>query len=135
MKRTALAAIKLFLFAGLAGCGGGSEGSVQGTVSFDGQPVANGAVTFVKSEGGMVREGAVIQSGRFQARMPPGKYKIEVNAKKVVGKRKQKGFGGEVEEVEVTAELFPERFNTKTELSEDIKPGTNTVNLDLKSKK
>src|SRR5262245_3297796 len=134
MKPVAACALSLFLFASLAGCGDG-KGSVNGTVTLDGQPVATGTVTFVKSEGGLVREGAVIKGGSFQARVPPGRYKIEVNAQRVVGKRKQKGFSGEAEEVELTEELFPERYNTKTELSEEIKSGRNTVTLDLRSKK
>jgi hypothetical protein len=134
MKRIAACVLGLFLFASLPGCGDG-KGSVNGTVTLDGQPVANGAVTFVKSEGSLVREGAVIKDGGFQARVPPGKYRIEVNAQKVVGKRKQKGFSGAEEEVEITEEMFPERYNTKTELSEEIKLGPNTVKLDLKSKK
>lgn len=134
MRRIAACALSLFLVAALAGCGD-DKGSVIGTVTFDGQPVANGAITFVKSEGGLVREGAVIKDGSFQARVPPGTYKIEVNAQKVVGKRKQRGFSGEVEEVELTEELFPERYNTKSELREEIRPGPNTIKLDLKSKK
>src|SRR5262245_57398398 len=132
MKRPATCALSLFLFASLAGCGDG-KGPVNGTVTFDGQPVAHGAVTFVKSEGGLVREGAVIKDGKFQVRVPPGKYKIEVNAQKVVGKRKQKGLSGEEEEVAQTEEMFPERYNTKTELSAEIKSGANTVKLELMS--
>jgi hypothetical protein len=134
MRRIAACALGLFLLAALAGCGD-DKGSVNGTVTFDGQPVANGAIMFVKSEGGLVREGAVIKDGSFEARVPPGTYKIEVNAPKVVGKRKQRGFSGEVEEVELTEELFPERYNTKSELREEIRPGPNTLKLDLKSQK
>src|SRR5437870_3516461 len=77
-------ALGLFLVAALAGCRD-HQGSVAGTVTFDGRPVTTGAVTFVKTDGGLVREGAVIRDGFFQARMPPGKYKIEVNAQEVVG--------------------------------------------------
>jgi hypothetical protein len=132
MTRFAACTLSFFVCAGLMGCGD-DKGTVQGTVTFDGQPVADGTVTFVKSEGGVAREGAVIKDGSFQARVPPGKYKIEVNAQKIVSKKKQLGFDRKEEEVNVTEELFPERYNTKTELSEEIKPGPNTVKLDLKS--
>jgi len=118
----------------LPGCGD-DKSSVSGTVTFDGQPVARGTITFAKSEGELVREGAIIREGSFQANLPPGNYKIELNAQKVVGKRKQKGFDGKDEEVELTEELFPERYNAKTELAAKIDPGANTVKLNIKGGK
>jgi hypothetical protein len=117
----------------LAGCGDG-KGSVSGTVTLDGTPVADGAVTFVK-EGEAVREGAVIKAGAFVAKMPPGKYRIELTGRKVVSKRVQKGFDGKDEEVEVTDELFPDRYNVKSELVKDIPAGHTTLELKLDSKK
>jgi hypothetical protein len=117
----------------LVGCGDG-KASVNGTVTFDGQPVASGAVAFVKEEAGqIIREGAIIKDGSFEAHLPPGKYKVELNAQKVVGKRKQKGFDGKDEDVELTEELFPARYNAQSVLSEDIKSGVNTLKLDIKS--
>jgi hypothetical protein len=118
----------------LAGCGDGKS-TVSGTVTMDGQPVASGAITFVKVDGELAREGAVIRDGSFQATLPPGKYKLELTGQKVVGKRKQKGFDGSEEEVEITAELFPERYNAKSELIEHIKPGANKIPLELTSGK
>ncbi len=111
----------------------GGKGAVSGTVTFDGQPVSSGSITFVKQGGELIREGAVIQIGAFQASLPPGKYKVELNAQKVVGKRTQVGMDGKNEEVETTAELFPERYNTKSELMEEIKRGSQTIKLELKS--
>jgi hypothetical protein len=118
----------------LAGCTDGKS-SVTGTVTFDDQPVRSGSITFVRTEGELVREGAVIQNGEFHAAVPPGQYKIELNAQKVVSTRTQKGFDGAEEVVEITEELFPARYNTNTELNEVIKPGSNTLKLDLKSSK
>jgi hypothetical protein len=119
--------------AAVVGCGNG-KGSVSGTVTIDGKPVASGSVTFVKQGGELAREGAVIRDGSFQAVVPPGKYKLELNGQKVISKRKQKAFDGTDEEVEITEELFPERYNSKTELTEEIKPGANTIKLELKAK-
>jgi len=118
----------------LIGCGN-DKSSVSGMVTFDGQPVGSGTITFVKAEGEFVREGAIIKDGSFQSTVPPGSYKIELNAQKVVGKRKQKGFDGKDEEVEITEELFPERCNTKSELTTKVNQGSNTVRLDIKSAK
>ena len=125
--------IVLLLCAALPGCSDGKT-PASGTVTFDGQPVANGSVTFIGTDAAAAREGAVIKDGKFTTNLPPGKYKLELNAQKVIGKRKQKGFSGEIEELEITEELFPERFNTKSDLYEEIKPGQTEIKLDLKSK-
>ena len=133
--RASLATLVFFIaFSPLPGCGDGKS-TVNGTVTFEGEPVKNGTITFIKAEGDLVREGGVIQNGEFQAALSPGKYKIELNAQKVIGKRKQKGFDGAEEEVELTEELFPPRYNEKTELIEEIKPGSNTLKLEARSVK
>ena len=59
------------LISGLVGCSEGKS-MVTGTVTMDGEPVASGAITFTKTEGELVREGAVIQDGNFRASVPPG---------------------------------------------------------------
>ena len=125
--------ILLFLLGlSIAGCSDGKS-TITGSVTFDGQPVTSGSITFIKQGGELTREGAVIQGGSFRATLPPGTYKLEVNGQKVVGKRKQKAFDGTDEEVEITEEAFPPRYNTKSELIEEIKPGANALKLDLKS--
>jgi hypothetical protein len=133
MNRVFGSALSLFVCAGLTGCGDG-QAHVSGTVTFDGQPVPTGSIVFVKSDGG-AREGGVIKDGKFEAKVSPGRYKIEVRASKVTGKRTQKGFDGKDEEIEQSVEMIPDRYNTKTELVEELKAGSNTVTLDLTSKK
>ena len=133
MIRFARFAFLLLGFVAFVGCSE-SKSVVNGTITLDDLPVLNGSITFIKTEGELVREGAVIKDGGFKAELLPGKYKIEVNGQKVTGKRKQKGFDGTEEELEITQELFPERYNTKTELLEEIKPGPNVLKLELKSK-
>lgn len=117
-----------------AGCGDG-KAIVNGTVTVDSAPVASGVVTFVSEGGALTREGAIIQNGAFNAKLPPGKYKLELTGQKVIGKRTQKGFDGKDEQVELTGELFPERYNTKSELTQEIRAGSNEVKLDLKASK
>lgn len=125
-----LAAIGLYLS---SGCSDG-KAKVSGTVTFDGQPVASGVATFVRKEGELVREGAIISQGSFQAVLTPGNYQVELNGQKVSGTRKQKGFDGKEEVLEITEELFPERYNSKTELVAEIKPGQNTLKYEAKAK-
>src|SRR5690349_9681070 len=75
--------------AAVAGCTGGKS-TVTGSVTLDGRPLAKGAITFIKQGGELTREGAVITDGAFHALLPVGSYKLELNAQKVTGKRKQK---------------------------------------------
>lgn len=118
----------------LAGCGDG-KATVNGVITMDSTPVASGVVTLVKDGSPVVREGAIIKDGAFQIRLAPGTYKLELTGQKIIGKRKQKGFDGQDEEVELTGELFPERYNLKSELTQEIHPGKNEVKLDLKGTK
>ena len=134
MKRLALAVVVAILLPWVSGCGDG-KGAVRGTVTFDGQSVKSGAVTFVSLEGPLVREGAAITDGAFTAKVPPGKYKLELNAQKFASKRKQIGMDGKEEELTLTEELFPAYYNAKSELVEMIKAGDNTITLNLKTKK
>jgi hypothetical protein len=115
----------------LVGCGG--KANVTGTVTLDGEPVPSGAITFINADGN-VREGSVITNGAFRVSVPPGKYKLELTGSKVTGRRTQKGFDGKDEVVETTGELFPARYNTNSDLFEEIKSGSQPLKLDLKSK-
>lgn len=55
-----------------AGCGG-SSAVVSGQVTYDGQPVENGAITFQPADGRGPSTGAQITGGRYQVRdVPPG---------------------------------------------------------------
>lgn len=62
----------------LTGCGG-ATGTVQGTVTFQGQPVENGEVRFEPVSGMGSTLGERIASGKFSvAKLLPGKYKVTV---------------------------------------------------------
>jgi hypothetical protein len=115
----------------IVGCGS-NLGIVSGTVTLDGQPVPTGTVTFVK-EDGSASEGAVIAEGKFQAKIPPGKYKLELTGQKVVSTRIQKDFDGKDEVLPVMGPLFPKKYNEQSTLIEEIKAGPHPINLELSS--
>ena len=61
------------------GCGG-SQGKVSGTVTYKGQPLKGGKVSFVTSAGdkkAAVADCEIDESGKYSvSRLPPGEYKI-----------------------------------------------------------
>ena len=68
MNRTpaALAAITLILLLAVSGCGGST--AVSGSVSYEGQPVENGSITFIPADGRGPSSGGTITAGRYQVR-------------------------------------------------------------------
>lgn len=133
MHRTSLKVLCCLALLILAGCGDGRR-AIDGTVTFDGQPLAKGTIEFERTEGGLVREGDIVQNGRFKVTLPDGKYKIKVNAQKAVGKIKETNMG-QTNEVDVFEELIPDRYNNKTELTLEVNPGTTECKLTLVGKK
>ena len=118
----------------LTGCGGGSPSTVSGTVTLDGTPVETGAVKFVLASGGKPTS-ASVSKGKFETKLPPGRYKVALYATKAAGSIKQKSYDGKEFMLELTEEMIPEQYNSKSELTEEIKAGENTLTFNLQSKK
>lgn len=118
-----------------AGCGGGAA-SVEGTVSFNGEPVDDGGINFVPADGKGTKAGAEIKGGKYTVpseRGPaPGKYKVEVYWNKKTGKTVTDAADTGAKTSE-TKQVIPEQFNAKTTLTADLKGGDNPgVNFELK---
>ena len=110
------------------GCGR-SDGFVASTgrVTFDGKPVATGAVTFQPRESGPAPQGAQIIGGQFRIRTLPGRYRVEI----VAGRPEPGG-------VEITPgmprleQYIPERYNAASTLEVDVvERGPNDFTFDL----
>lgn len=71
----------------LLGCGPSNplgRESISGSVTFQGESLANGAIGFDPVEDGGVNSGAPIENGRYEIEahrgLPPGKYRVRINA-------------------------------------------------------
>src|SRR5262245_34160493 len=86
--------LRLMILAGLAalaaaGCSSGAKtGTVTGEVTLDGQPLKEGRIQFIPVAGDSSTAGAVITDGKFSTEVPTAKMRVEINANKVIGKRK-----------------------------------------------
>ena len=66
----------------LAGCGdsGPRNCEITGTVTVDGTPVKEGAISFAITEDGDLPGGAPIVDGKYSASLTPGKKKVHLSA-------------------------------------------------------
>ena len=115
----------------LVGCGRSDSlprGAVEGTVTFNGDPLAEGIIRFIPSgetQGPMAE--TAIRDGVFA--MPKasgpcvGTQRVEILAFRKTG-RKIMNEGVENEEVE---QFIPARYNASSELSATIKAGANAL--------
>jgi hypothetical protein len=120
-----------------AGCSDGLPfGDVRGEVTLDGKPLKEGVVRFAPTDGKTPTASALIADGQFRERVPAGTHRVEISAPKL-----PKGFDsskqlkrGTVDENVPLEELIPARYNARSELTAEVKKGTNDLRFDLTSK-
>ena len=132
-----------------AGCGGSptydgpERAAVIGKVTFSGQPVETGMITFIPEDSSARTVSAAIGGGGYllsEGHGPNlGAYKVSISATKQLGDTasaevyvQDEGDGsGRKRRIKKPEELLPAKYNTETELKADIKSGSNTFDFDL----
>jgi hypothetical protein len=128
----------VLLFPG--GCSGSKtdRGAISGAVTLDGKPLEQGSILFTPIEGtrGSVA-GAKIENGRYQlpATIGPaiGRSRVEIRGMRKTGKMVPKAFGRPGEMVPEHVDAVPPKFNSKSELKAEIKPGDNIADFKVSS--
>ena len=119
----------------LAGCSSSSGRSrVEGTVRYGGEPVDQGGIAFVREGGGSDPENratGAIQEGRYNLeKVPaPGAYRVQIYWHKKTGRK----IGPPDQATDERKQAIPPKYNEKTELKVEVKPGRNTLDFDLPS--
>jgi hypothetical protein len=129
----------------MAGCSGSRDDlprePVSGTVTMDGQALAEGAIQFTPAAGSggpAISHTAPIENGQFSIPradgLVPGSYKVSISAVPVKrDTRIQATFGKK--KATPFKELIPAKYNTKTILTGEIKRGgASGLKYDLQSK-
>jgi len=86
LHRCLLVILCLGLLGGILGCGKDPLGRrpVSGMVTLNGTPLADGKISFQPTEGATTSSGAVIAQGEYsiprEKGLPPGKYRVVINA-------------------------------------------------------
>jgi hypothetical protein len=132
--RTSKLLSALFMSALLAGCSAkNADGTVKGTVTLDGQPLATGRILFVAVDQSSPSAEAAITAGQFEALVPPGEKRVEIRAPKVTGKRKMYDTP-DSPTVDTVVELLPAKYNVNSELTMTVDGTVQEQNFDLNSK-
>ena len=109
---------------------------LSGKVSYDGEPVDVGSISFLPASGGEQRvSGGYIADGAYDVPEAQGanlgKYRIEIRWQKLTGKMVREAQTGEM--VEQRKEGLPPKFNTNSELTVDVTEDRTTYDFELKS--
>jgi len=112
----------------IAGCGRSDLpelGRVQGTVTLDGKPLPGAAVGFYPLSGGRQALAIVDKDGKYDLTYVHGAAGAKTGPNEVTV------FWPD--DSEATAAI-PEKYNKKSELQFDVKPGKNTFDIKMESK-
>ncbi|MCE9565430.1 MAG: hypothetical protein K8U57_25685 [Planctomycetes bacterium] len=129
MRRTGAGFAFLLVMMLVVGCGGDEQfGELSGTITYDGKAIENGAITFYPEHGPTA--GSIITEGRYSTKVSLGPAKVMISSSKVVGEKKVYNTP-DSPAMPLTAEALPAKYNTATELRQDITPGKQTKDFNL----
>jgi hypothetical protein len=114
-----------------AGCPSGQT-SVEGDVTYDGQPIAIGRILFVPEETDAMKRGGRFENGHYKLEPPegppPGKHRVEIHWLKPTGQTRRNEFN---EVLPVLEEGLPDKYHQDSTLTATLKPGKNVVDFRL----
>jgi len=128
---TAFAAPLLCCLAALSGCGPGGPKTVpvSGSVTFAGQPVADGEIAFRSADGATASWAGRIVAGRYAIRSTVGPKRVEIIAVRPKPGAKPKASGEGV----INEMYIPDRYNLESELRAEVTAaGPNALHFTLK---
>lgn len=112
----------IFAVVVVAGCGPKTS-TVSGTVTFNAEPVANGAISFVPTDGKGPSAGGLIKDGRYTVTgMMPGEKTVQLSSPVIAGTRKD-DYGNETR---IAEELMPPAWGRASQHTISVAAGSNT---------
>jgi hypothetical protein len=134
---TRSAVLAAFLLAAVIGCGKSNRLEVAGRVTLDGQPVDGGTINFMPADG---KAGPAawsqLHGGQYSipAKTGPavGVNRVEIYWPRKTGRKRPTT--PPMPALDEYLEAIPARYNSKSELTTELKPGRNQTDFALKSK-
>lgn len=118
----------MLLTAGLCllGCNRGpTKYPVTGSVSWQGEPIANGDIIFYPEDASRLPEAGKILNGRYEMKVTAGRKTVQLFASRLKLVENKAMGTGEREQI------FPADYNAKSKLTVEITAGTNQANFHL----
>ncbi|MBN2294486.1 MAG: hypothetical protein JXM70_18805 [Pirellulales bacterium] len=116
----------------LVGCGDTDVCHVSGQVTYNGQAVKAGLVSFEPAQGKSQPQQMPIKDGRYslsaKAGILPGKYIVRITAPDLARSPINEN-AGPFDPVPPTVPLLPMNWNVQSTLSVELKSGKNTINF------
>jgi hypothetical protein len=125
----------------IAGCGsreysGPQRFPLSGKVTYDGQPIDFGSISFLPASGEQRVSGGLIENGMYsvpeEKGANAGKHKVEIRWRKMTGRKVRDPDSGEM--YDERKEGLPPQFHEQSELTADVSAEKTTFDFDLKSK-
>jgi len=130
-RRGVFAVIAVSLSLLLCGCGNDGMVYVSGTVTFDGQPIEEGRITFRNKDGSGPAYSTPIKQGEYSLPCAPGDMKVEIIASRLIPGK----FGTQNGTPEPMGEMYiPKQYNTATTLTAVVNGSSQEIPFDLRSK-
>lgn len=124
------------LASGLGGCGGGADMvRVTGHVTYDGQPLTTGEISFSSVDGGRIAMSGIDSKGNYELRtsttvagVAPGNYKV-----KIVAVEQQSGMSDDGKPFPAKR-LIPEKYGdvATSGLTATVEKGKSKIDFDVK---
>jgi len=127
-------AVVLASIAVLAGCGGAPDDQpelvpVQGTVTLDGEPLADAQIVF-QPETGRPSRGETNEQGHYELQYTPDTRGARVGTHTVRISTGRTVYDDDENPTEIP-EKVPARYNENSELTKKVEPGTETIDFEL----
>ena len=116
----------------LLGCQNDGFREISGTVSYDGQPLQKGNISFIPSGDDGPTAAAIIADGKYSVKILPGQKRVAIEGFKVLAQRHYYPNDPKSPLIDIKEQILPARFNTQTELTREITRSAKTYDFDLK---
>jgi hypothetical protein len=113
----------------MVGCGGDGKVPIQGTATWNGQPIEIGYVELQPTDNEGQFASAEIREGKFTLRTSPGPRRVKVTASRQIGEIPPSDRIPNPEPI--MHQYLPSQFNTQSELETEIKADSPSLVLNL----